>query len=577
MDTNNRTALTTLADRHTVRQRRRLVYTLPYGPAALLVLLALMVVYPVALLVITSLKVTNTEGVERFGLANYVELFHHLDWFGNTLLIAITSTLLATVIAVILAWILNRTAIPGRALFEILIPIPYYMTPLIGGLAWSALGQPHSGLINRAFEALTGSVTPIMNISSALGIIWVTAIFHVPAAYMMISAAMRGMDPSLEEGSAVLGGGKFTTALRVTLPLLKPAILGAALFLFTLSMGEFAIPAILGTRSRFYVVTTAIFGLLQGYPPNYNLAAALGLSLIFFTCLAIWIYTRIIGKSSYSVISGRMYRPRLIQMGKWTPVLVTICCLYVFIGVVLPLGVLAYSSIQSSDVISFNPASWTLKHYHYILFEYAPTRQALWNSVLLGILTGTFAVVLAGLISWVTTRTKVAGRRILEYLAMVPQAIPSLVFAVGLLWAWTLMPTGLYGTIWLLLLAYITIFLPLGVRGMSGVMVQLDQSLEEASRVIGGSWIRTTWKVTLPLLRPGIVATWILIFISTIREVSSSMLLSSTQSRVLGPTIYNFWESGGMAQVSALVIVQTVIILVALVFMRRFIERNSDN
>jgi iron(III) transport system permease protein len=579
MDTNHRTSLIVPTEPSTTALSppksllHRIVRNLPLGPVALLTLLLILVAYPVSLIVITSLKVTDMRGEVTWGLDNYIELSRHLNWVGNTLLIAIPGTLLAIIMAVALAWIINRTEIPGRSWFETLIPLPYYMTPLIGALSWTALGESESGLINRAFEAITGSTTPLINITSVMGIIWVTAIFQMPAAYLMIAAAMRGMDPTLEEGSAVLGGGKFTTAWRVTLPLLKPAILGAALFLFTLTMGEFAIPAILGTHSRFYVVTTAIYVLFQGYPPNYSLAAALGVVLIFFTCLSLWFYNVILGKKTYSVISGRMYRPRLIKMGKWTPVLFAICLLYVLVGVILPLGVLCYASIQPGDVISFDPAKWTLKHYQYILFEYEPTRQALGNSLMLGMLTGTIGVVLAGLVSWVVTRSNVAGRRLLEYLAMFPQGVPGLVFAVGLLWAWAILPGKMTGTVWILLIAYLTVFLPLGVRGINGVMVQLDRSLEEASRVLGGSWLRTTWKITLPLLAPGIAATWMLLFISSIREVSSSMLLSSPKSRVLGPSMYNFWESGGMAQVSALAVVQTVVILAALMITKRFIER----
>lgn len=556
-----------------IRKLRRL----PVGVLILLALLVLLIGYPVFLLVTTSLQVTNAQGVQGWGLGNYVSLLHHLDWISHTLIVAIFSTALATALAVVLSWILNRTAIPCRGLFETLIPIPYYMTPLVGGLAWSALGAPQSGLINRVFQSITGSSVSVINITSELGIIFVMASFEMPAAYLMIAAAMRGMDPSLEEGSAVLGGGKFVTAWKVTVPLIKPAILSAALFLFTMSLGAFAIPAVLGTSSRFYVVTTAIFVLFEGFPPNYPLAAALGVVLILFTVIALWLYTRAIGKRSYSVISGRMYRQRLIKMGKWTPLLIGICVVYILVGVVLPLGVLIYASIQPGDVIQFDPARLTLSHYYYILFEYAPTRQALWNSVLLGALTGTVGVILAGLISWAVMRTKVFGRRLLEYIAMFPQAIPGLVFAAGLLWAWMILPGGLAGTIWLLLLAYVTIFLPLGVRGLSGVIIQIDNSLEEASRVLGGGWLRTTWKITLPLLRPGIAASWMLLFISAIREVSSSMLLSSPKSRVLGPTIYSFWESGGMAQVSALAVVQTVIILVALILMRYFVENKFNH
>nr|WP_283949880.1 iron ABC transporter permease [Limobrevibacterium gyesilva] len=506
----------------------------------------------------------------EYGLANFVELFDHLDWIWNTLLVSALGTLVATAIGVGLAWTLHRTTVPGSRLFELLVAIPYPLGPLVGTLAWSELGSPRDGLINQLYTSLTGSPDPLINIYSVPGIVFVMAIFEAPVAVLMIGAAMQRMDPSLEECSAVFGGGKLRTAFRVTLPLMLPAILSAALFLFTSMMGAFAIPTMLGTSARFYVATTAIYVLFQGYPPNYPLAAALGLVLVAITALAVWLYSRVLKGRSFTVVSGRSYRPRRLDMRGWTPVLFGLECFYVLISLVLPLGALLLASLQRSGGTSWHPAEWTLQNYHYVLIDFPTTREAITNSLLLGVGTGTIGVALATVIAWNVHRSNSSGRRLLEQVTMLPQAFPRLIFAFGFLWMLLALPLHLYGTLFAVLLAYVVVFIPLAYRGMSGVVIQIDRSLEEAARVSGASWGRLMRTVTVPLLRTGLLATWALLFMVSVREVSASLFLSGAGTQVLGPAIFNFWDSGGLPRVSALAMVQAAIILVALFVVRRF-------
>jgi iron(III) transport system permease protein len=543
----------------------------------MLALLLLLVAYPLLVLVGASFGLGPLEeSAGAYGFRYYLELFQHVHWLMNSLGVSVAATLLALLLAVVLAWILGRTALPGRQLLNTLIVVPYYMSPLVGALAWGMLGAPKSGFINRAFQALTGSQDYLINTYSVGGMICVLALFEMPSAYLMISAAMRGIDPSLEESSLVLGANQLTTALRVTLPLLRPAILGAALFVFSSMMGAFAVPAILGIPIRFYVATTAIYTLVSTYPPDYGLAAALGVLVALFTVLAVWLYGWALGSRSYAVIGARSYRQRLIAPGRWAPLLLAACWLYVLVGVALPLGALAFASIQRGNVTSLRVSDWTLSQYHFVLFEQEAALQSIKNSLLLGVLTGTGGVVLGGLVAWLVYRTRAAGRRVLEYLAMLPQGVPRLIFYLGLLWGWLVLAGKLYGTIWILLLAYLTVFLPLTVRSLTGVVVQLERSLEESARVVGASWLRTIRTITLPLLRPGVVAAWMLLFISSIRDVSASILLQSPKSRVLGPTIYDFWDSGGLPLVSALTVVQTVITLGALLVMGLVLRQKKE-
>ncbi|TAM88490.1 MAG: iron ABC transporter permease [Candidimonas sp.] len=527
--------------------------------------------YPLFLLITSAFNVGDPQALPaaEYGLENFFELGRHLDWIGNTLLVSSLGTVLAIAIAVVLAWILYRTTVPGQRLFEVLISIPYPLGPLVGALAWSALASPGDGMLNQLYMKLTGATEPLLNIYTVPGIIFVMAIFEAPVAVLMIGAAMQRMDSSLEESSAVFGAGRFRTAIRITLPLLMPAILSAALFVFTSMMGAFAIPTMLGTNARFYVATTAIYVMFQSYPPNYPLAAAIGIVLIAIAALGVWLYTRAVKSRSFAVISGKTYRSRRLNMRGWTPLLLGIECLYVLVALVLPIGVLVLASLQNSGDLSLIPTHWTLANFHYVLIDFPTTREAIGNSLLLGLGTGTVGVALATIIAWTVYRSHSAGRQLLEQVTMLPQAFPRLIFAFGFLWMVLSLPIPLYGTLWAVLLAYVIVFLPLAYRGMSGVIVQIDRSLEEAARVEGAGWSRMMRTITVPLLKTGIVANWALLFMISVREVSASLFLSGPGTQVLGPAIFSFWDSGGLPKVSALAVVQAAIIMICLVIVRR--------
>ena len=541
-----------------------------------LVLLTGALGYPFFLLLTSAFNVGDPQALPavEFGFDNFVALTGHLDWIGNTLLIAFGGTVLGITIGVVLAWVIHRTTLPGRRLFELLIAIPYPLGPLVGALAWSQLGAPRDGLINRVYMYMTGSSNPLIDIYTPLGIIFVEAIFEAPVAVLIIGAAMQRMDPALEECSSIFGSGKIRTAWKVTLPLMMPAILSAALFMFTSMIGSFAIPTMLGTSSRFYVSTNAIYVLLQGYPPNYPLAAALGLVLVAMTAVAVWLVQRVLRGRSYAVISGKNYRPRPVNMGRWTWLLFALACAYVLLSLILPLGTLLVASFQTSNAIVFDFATWTLRNYVYVMFDFPTTRQAIFNSIVLGVATGAIGVACATFIAVVTHRSRSGGRQLLEQVTMLPQAFPRLIFAFGFLWMILTLPVQLYGTLTAVLLAYVIVFLPLAYRGMSGVVVQIDKALEEAARISGANAARVARTVTLPLLRPGLLATGVLLFMVSVREISASLFLSGPNSPVLGPAIFSFWDSGGMPRVSALAVVQAVIILIALMLVRYLANRN---
>ncbi|MDQ3829404.1 MAG: ABC transporter permease subunit, partial [Candidatus Tectomicrobia bacterium] len=360
-----------------------------------------------------------------------------------------------------------------------------------------------------------------------------------------------------------LGAGKFETMLRVTLPMVAPAVLGAAIFVFAEMLGSFSAAAILGMPERFYVVTTAIWTLVIRFPPDFPLAAAMGISLFAVMLAVIYLYGRIMRSTTYVTITGKAFRPRLMQMGWIRWVLFVICAAYLAVPVFLPMLALLYVLFLKFATIIPKDIVWTLENYHTAI-NLGPVRSALGTSLFLGLLTATVGVLVMGLLSWIIYRSRTPGRGILEYIVMFPQSVPRLVFGLGLLLGWVIMPVPVYGTVWLLLLGYLTVFLPLGVRTISGVMVQLDKSVEECARVCGASWLYQLRTITMPLLRPGIIAAWVLLFIASVREVGTSVLLIGPQTKVIGPAIISSWESSGLQLTAAMALLQVVIVFAAL-------------
>jgi iron(III) transport system permease protein len=539
-------------------------------------LTAVFVLYPIYFLVQASLDVGDPEArpPTSYGFENFARLPRYSEIMLNTLGVSLAATIMALMFGFLTAWILTRTNVPGRRMLEQAMAVPYYVTPLLGALAWSLLGAPQSGFINQLWRAMGGG-GPLLNITSPLGIAWVMALFEGSVAFVMISAVMKSMDPSLEEASQMIGASRFRTAVRVTLPLVAPGVLGAAVYVFAEMLGSFSAALVLGTPSRFYVITTAMFQLVMQYPPRIPLAAAMGVSLFAVMFAMIFIYRRVLSGRSFVTVSGKAFRPRPVNVGGLRWILFAVCCAYVLLAVVLPILTLAFVSIQKLAVALPNAANFTLEHYRVALSQNA-VRYAMTNSLLLGVLTATIGVAITGMISWLIHRSNLRGRGFLEYTAMFPQAVPRLVFAFGIMWAWLVLPIPIYGTIWLLLIAYVTVFLPLGVRTISSVLLQLDKSLDECGQVCGAPWAYRVRTITMPLLKPGLLAAWMLLFIASVRELGASILLVGPNSQVLTPAIVDAWNSSSSELTAAMALIQTVVVGLAIaIFMTLLRQRTT--
>ena len=533
-----------------------------YGVAAVA---AVLVLYPVFFLFQAALDVGDPQArpPTAYGFDNFNGILQYPQILLNTLTVSVAATVMALVFGFVMAWILTRTNVPGRRLFEQLMAVPYYLTPLLGALAWSLLGAPESGFINQVWRALGGS-GHLIDINTAYGIAWVMALFEGSVAFVMIAAVMKSMDPALEEASQVIGASRLRTMLRITLPLVVPGVLGAAIFVFAEMLGSFAAALVLGLPSRYYVITTAIYQLVQQYPPKIQVAAAMGVSLFAVMFFMLFLYRRIVMAGSYVTITGKAFRPRVTDVGSLRWVLLAVCLLYLLTAVGLPLVTLLYASLQKIAVAFPTAANWTLDNFRVAMTMNA-VRSALTNSLLLGFGTATIGVVLMGLLAWLIYRSRLPASGLIEYVVMFPQAVPRLVFAFGLMWAWVVFPIPIYGTLWLLLIAYITVFLPLGVRTIAGVMLQIDKSLEECAQMCGAPWAFRVRTVTIPLLAPGLVAAWLLLFIASIRELGASILLMGPHSKVITPSIVESWFGTSSELTAALALIQTLVVAVAMI------------
>jgi iron(III) transport system permease protein len=537
---------------------------------AVLLAVSFLVLLPVVFLIEESLNIGDPMAFPpvQYGIANYVAMFEEdLHVITNTVIIAVAATVMAILIGFTLAWILTRTNVPGREKLERLMELPYYMTPLVGALAWAVLVSPKSGFFNQIWR-WTGGSGDLFNIYSMFGIAWIMALFEGTVAFVMISASMKSMDPALEESARVIGASKLRTALTVTLPLVMPGVLGATLFVFAEMLGSFAAALVIGIPARVYVITTAIWDSTLSYPPAYGRASAMGLTLFLVMFGMLTLYRWIVGRGSYATITGKAYRPRPMDMGRLAWLLFGACALYIFLAVVLPIAALILTSFQRFATALLHQAQWTLANYETAL-ALGPVRQALVNSLMLGFGVATVGVLIMAVLVWIIYRSQLGGRGAIEYLVMFPQAVPRLVFGLALLWAWLNMPIPIYGTLWLLALAYFTVMLPLGVRTLAGVVLQIDKSLEECARVCGAGWVHQMRTVTLPLLKPGMLAAWLLIFMACVRELGASVFLMGPNAKVIAPSIVNAFATSGTELTAAMALIQTFTVIVALAILFR--------
>ncbi len=519
------------------------------GLAALLCVLVLLPVSQLALYAFT-----DSAGAPS--LANFRQIFSDpafLEPLMTTLILASSVAAGSCAVAAPMGWLVARTDLPWAGAVRALVMASFVTPPFLGAVAWEILAAPNSGILNQWYRALTGAPSDayLFNVYSLPGLIFVITCYTFPYAFVLIANALDRIPADLEDASAILGGRAWRTAMRVTVPLAMPALLAGGLVAFLQAMILFGSPAILALPAGFHTMTTKIWSLFQ-YPPKPSLAAAAALPLLLLTVVLLRLQSFILGRRGYQVIGGRGGKPRLVRLGRWRWVALAACLAVMLNPIFLPYGALlkaAFSRIPSQPL---SLDSLTLHHVSFVFLEFSSTRAALKNTFLLGTLTATLGTILAVVIAYLTTRAAVAGHRVLGFLATAPVAIPGIVLGVGLFLSYTRPPLVLYGTLWILLLAFLTIELPAAFQQLQSAFKAVHPELEEASRILGATRLQALGHITAPLLRSGVVAAWCFIFIGTIRELSAAVMLFTADTKVISVVIFDLNESGELGAISVL-------------------------
>lgn len=503
----------------------------------------------------------------NFTLSNFARAVQGPEFWGalaNTLIFALGSTALSAVIGVVLALLVARTDMPLRGTINTLAYARIIMPGLLTAIAWVFLASPEIGMINRIARDLTGETTPLFNVYTLGGMIWVMGLDTFPLVYMTMVGTLRSMDPSLEEAAFMSGTSVFRTLLKVTFPLVRPALLASTILVLMFSVESFEVPLIIGLPNQINVLSTEIYFKSARTPVDFGLAAAFGVLLLLLALGLLVMYQRLTRESSaYMTITGKAFRPRVIQLGAWRWPAALLAMLVMFFAVILPTLVLFWASFLRF----FQPPSprafqlMSLANYERV-FASATVQEGLRNSTLLGFGSATIVVLFVSVIAWMTYRTTLPGRQALDWLAFAPRAVPSVLFAVSMLWLYLVLPVPIYGTLLIILLAYITRYMPVAMRMVSAGMVQVHRELEEAAYTSGAAWGAMFFRVLLPLLRPVLLTAWLWTAIHAFRELSTSAILASPGNRTVAVAIFDLWSEGSLGLIAAFSVLVLVILLV---------------
>jgi iron(III) transport system permease protein len=528
----------------------------------LIAIVGFLTVCPVIMLLFGSFS----QGLGAFGtftLAKYIQAYTDpalIDILLNTVVFTVGSALVATALALFMAYLNTRTNIPFKTLFQIISIVPMMIPHILFAVSWAILLNPSNGLINLFLKQLLGLQQSPFNIYSLWGMILVEGLLDLPVAYLIIAPAMSSFDVSLEESSKVCGSSQFRTLTRITLPVLRPAILASMTLVAIRSIESFAVPSTLGMPGRIYLLSTHIYRVIAtGFAADYGMAAAVGMSALSASITLIILYRYLTRESEkYVTISSRGYRPALIDLRRAKVPLFLSVALLSFVLIVVPVLVLLYSSLVPYTMVPCLKAFTMMSWKHWVAVAKDPiSLLALKNSLLLGIAGAGLGVVLTLFIAYTIVKVRTAASGILESLSFLSFSFPGIVIGVGFMWFFVRTP--LYSTIWALLIGYLATYLPYGIRPLTSAFVQIHRDLEESSRVFGGGTLYTLRRIIIPLLVPGIVAAWILMATMFIRELSVSVVLSRPGTEVMAVQILRFAEDGLWGKLSALGIVMILI------------------
>lgn len=535
---------------------------LPHAPA--LALVAVTMLLPLCVLVIYG--VSTVEGGRRVvSLAPIARVMgDSIYWVavGNTVGITLLATLIATVLGTALGWLFGRTDLPRASMLEQLATLPIFIPPFVGAVAWTLLAAPRIGVFNVGLREL--GLPEILDVYTKGGMAWVVGIYLAPYVMMMVAGALRVMDPSLEEAARVGGLGGTRTTLRITLPLIAPAILSGAVLAFTIAIGLFGTPVVLGWAKQILLLTSRIWISAQAVPPDYGAMAILAIYLILLSLMANGLQRWLLSGRSFVTVTGKGFRPNVIALGRARGGCLGLVILYLLLTVAAPIAILLAATLSTYTW----SGRFTLNNVAEITAS-ADVWSTLQNSIWISVVSATIALVLGLEIAWLATRTRLRGRRVLEMFALIPVSVPGIAFGVGVMFLWLPVPLAVYGTAWIIVLAFVGRFTAYAIRPIGASLMQVHPELEESARVAGYGWLRTLCVITLPLIRPSIVASWILLFSIFMTELSMVILLYTANTRTFSVLAFETWSTGIFSVLAGLSILQLLVGASIMLFVRR--------
>lgn len=488
----------------------------------------------------------------------------YLETLWEAIVLAAIVTAASLFIGVLMAMLVCRTDLPFKRTIDTLVIMPLFLSPFTGLIAWIALGSEKTGFINVAWKTLIGPLwkdaPALANIWTYGGVVWVMTLFFAPFAYLFTSGSLRTVDSSLEEAARTAGASAWQTLRRITLPISMPAVFAAGLLIFILAAEFYTIPGVIGTTAGFTTLPWKIYLDSTQFPVHRAHAAASGTILLLVTIVGVWLQRRVTRVSErYVTVSGKGFRGNPLRIGRsGTAIALALIGLYILCADVLPFGALLVSSFMKFSSATLSPEVFTLEQYHDI-FRIENVRTALGNTILLGLMSGAICVVIGLAISYAEVRSPGPATRLLSFVGVLPVAVPGLVFGIGLLW--TYLQTPLYGTLWILLLAYVAKFLPYGILVSHSGVLQIHADLEASARMSGASAMQALARITIPLIKPTLIAVFFFVMLQSIKELSASILLYSDRSQVLSVLTWHYMDAGNYQFAAAVGVVQTVLML----------------
>lgn len=537
-------------------------------PLLLVVSVSLLILMPVGILVLGSFSGGGLGDPFQFSLKNYLEAFtskESFELFFNTLSFSVGTMLLGTGIATVLAWLIVRTNTPMRRLAELIPIMPLVLPPMMDNIAWIFLTSPRAGILNKVLEEALGLQQPLFNSFSLPAMIWVMSLSNVPLAYLIISAALTSIDPSLEESSDISGASRMRTFTRITFPLVRPAIFSAGILVLISGLRAFETPTLMGAPAGIDVYVSRIYDVMEmDIPPNTGLATAYASLLLVITTMAVGIYVWYTRRGEkFRVITGKAHAAKIIDLGRWRWLGLGAVLTYFIVAVIIPfsvVGVMSFMPYFNYLALKNFFGSITSMNYNAVV-AHPFLQNGLGNSAILGTSTATIAVLVGAMTAYIIHKSRIPGRKFFELIGTIPIAFPGLILGLGLLWAFYYLGLGISGGLLTVQLGLLVFFLPYALRATSGAIVQIHSELEEASLIHGASWSRTFRSVTLPLLKPALASGFIYIFIQSFREVGAVIFLARGATRVASVALFEYYRIGEWMNLAAGAVVYALLLL----------------